>query len=421
LKSSFKSALASLSFGVLCSVAQEPRALAKEPQSLSLSLEGALARAFASGPQVTHARFAVREADAHRVGAGIIMPQNPRLAIDARPLVRGGSGSPGYGATLDFPLDLSGAPRARVREAERLVTLAQADLGLAQATARIRALGNYVHAQITDLRIIEADAALVVAHRVLEATERRVNAGAASELEVSSADLQVAELESAHIELERERAQSRMDLREALDLDAEVELVLTSPVVDLPALGEVSGLVQRALRAHPELKALQARVELLRATEARLEAEVFPRFGVYAGIDAAPLSPTYGVLGLSVELPVAQRNQGPRAVSARERESAEADLGLEARLLSRAVLVALSSYGASQRELERLTTRAVPAAERTLTFAEAGFEAGRFDVFRLLAAARDSLRVRASRIDAIEAAWTARIELERAVGGAVKL
>ena len=55
-----------------------------------------------------------------------------------------------------------------------------------------------------------------------------------------------------------------------------------------------------------------------------------------------------------------------------------------------------------------------------LSLADAGFEAGRFDVFRLLGAARDSLRVRASRIDAIEAAWSARIELERAVGGEVK-
>jgi len=80
----------------------------------------------------------------------------------------------------------------------------------------------------------------------------------------------------------------------------------------------------------------------------------------------------------------------------------------------------LGSYESSRRELERLSSQAVPAAERTLSFAEAGFQAGRFDVFRLLAAARDSLRVRASRIDAIEAAWIARIELERAVGGEVK-
>jgi outer membrane protein, heavy metal efflux system len=126
------------------------------------------------------------------------------------------------------------------------------------------------------------------------------------------------------------------------------------------------------------------------------------------------------VLGLTVELPVAQRNQGLRAQSARARESAEADLDLASRLLARAVVAALDRYESSRRELERLSDKAVPAAERTLSFAEAGFQAGRFDVFRLLAAARDSLRVRASRIDAIEAAWVARIELERAVGGEVK-
>jgi len=379
-----------------------------------------VSRAVAAGPEVTRARFALRAADAHRVGAGIVVPQNPRLAVDARPLLQGGSGNPGYGATLDVLFDVSGAPRARVREAERFAALARADLTTTRSMARVRALGSYVHAQLAELRIVEADASLVVAHRVLDATVRRVNAGAASELEVSSAELQVAELEAARMEFERERALSQMDLRDALDLDSEVGLVLTSPIVDPPALGEVSGLVARALRTHPELKALEARVELLRATEARLAAEVFPRVGFYAGIDAAPLSPTYGVLGVSIELPVAQRNQGPRAVSARERESAEAELGLEARLLSRAVSAALSSYDASRRELERLTPRALPAAERTLSFAEAGFEAGRFDVFRLLAAARDSLRVRASRIDAIEAAWVARIELERAVGGEVK-
>jgi outer membrane protein TolC len=33
-----------------------------------------------------------------------------------------------------------------------------------------------------------------------------------------------------------------------------------------------------------------------------------------------------------------------------------------------------------------------------------------------LTAARDALRLRASRIDVLEAAWIARIELERAVG-----
>ena len=421
MKSRFESALASLllcSATVVLTLSRVQSAQAAAP--LSLSLPEALSRAKATGPEVTRARYAVREADAKRVGAGLVLPANPRLQVDARPLVSGGSGRMGYGATLDVLFDVGGAPRARVREAARYSALANADLALSASSARVRALSSYVGAQIAELRITEADAALVVARRVLEATERRVNAGAGSELDAASAQLQVAELEAARMAFERDRATSQMDLRDALDLGSEVALILTSPVVELPPVGEVNALLQRALTTHPELKAIQARVALWSATEERLRAEVFPRLGFYAGIDAAPLSPTYGVLGLSVELPVAQRNQGLRAQSARARESAEADLDLEARLLSRAVVSALNSYESSRRELERLSTQAVPAAERTLSFAEAGFQAGRFDVFRLLAAARDSLRVRASRIDAIEAAWIARIELERAVGGEVK-
>jgi cobalt-zinc-cadmium efflux system outer membrane protein len=420
LKSFFKRALASLFCATIWWSIATPEARAAEPQALSLSLDEALARAKAASPEVTRARFALREADAHRVGAGIVMPQNPRLAVDARPLISGGSGRMGYGATLDFLFDVGGAPRARLREAARLSSLAEADLATSRSSARVRALSSYVRSRLSELRITEADAALVVARRVLDATERRVNAGAGSELDASSAQLEVAELEAARMAFERDQATSLMDLRDALDLTSDVALTLTSPVVEPPAVAEVSGLVERALTTHPELKALKARVALLNATEERLRAEVFPRVGFYAGVDAAPLSPTYGVLGLSVELPVAQRNQNQRAVSARARESAQADLELESRFLARAVLAALDSYESSRRELERLSTRAIPAAERTLSFAEAGFQAGRFDVFRLLAAARDSLRVRASRIDAIEAAWVARIELERAVGGEVK-
>ena len=421
MKSRFKSALASLlctSVIATVAVTAPPSALAATP--LSLSLPDALSRAKATGPEVTRARFAVREADAKRIGAGLVIPANPRLQVDARPLLTGGSGRMGYGATLDFLFDVGGAPRARVREAERYSALAQADLAMSRGSARVRALSSYVGAQIAELRIIEADAALVVARRVLDATVRRVNAGAGSELDAASAQMQVAELEAGRMAFERDRATSQMDLRDALDLASDVPLTLTSPVVDLPSVGEVSSLLQRALTTHPELKAIQARVALWGATEERLRAEVFPKVGFYAGVDAAPLSPTYGVLGLSVELPIAQRNQGLRAQSARARESAEADLQLESRLLARAVVAALNSYESSRRELERLSSQAVPAAERTLSFAEAGFQAGRFDVFRLLAAARDSLRLRASRIDAIEAAWVARIELERAVGGEVK-
>jgi cobalt-zinc-cadmium efflux system outer membrane protein len=128
----------------------------------------------------------------------------------------------------------------------------------------------------------------------------------------------------------------------------------------------------------------------------------------------------YGIIGISVELPIAQRNQGALAANSRAREAVMGRVDLESRRLARDVAAARSAYQGRRRELELLTGTALPAATRSLSFAEAAWQAGRFDVFRVLAAARDAVRVRALRVEALEQAWIARIELERAAGGSVQ-
>jgi cobalt-zinc-cadmium efflux system outer membrane protein len=369
-------------------------------------------------PEVVTAQHAIRQAEARRVGAGVIMPTNPRISVDARPPIHGGGGyrETGYGAMLDLLFDAGGAPAARVAEADREAGVARADFVFDRAEARLRAFAAYVQTQVAELRIAEARSALEISRRVLSAAQRRVTAGAASDLEAASAELDVALLQASEASFIRQRDMHLMSLRDVLDLGATVAVDLTSPVDEPPRLADAKVYVDRALQHHPALAALNARVHLLDSTEKRLEREVFPRVGVYAGVDAAPLSPMYGLLGLSLELPFAQRNQGPRAVTARAREGVRSRIELEARRLSRDVVAAWNAYEARRLELERITLHAMPAADRTLSFAEAGWRAGRFDLFRLLTAARDALKVRASRIDVLEAAWIARIQLERAVG-----
>jgi cobalt-zinc-cadmium efflux system outer membrane protein len=369
-------------------------------------------------PEVVTAHNNIRQAEARRIGAGVIMPVNPRLSVDARPPLHNGGGysETGYGAMLDMLFDAGGAPSARVREAEREADVARADFVFDRVQARLRAFTAYVQTQIAELRIAEARSALEISRRVLAAAQRRVQAGAASDLEAASAELDVALLQASEASFIRQRDAHLMDLRDVLDLGATVAVDLTSPIEEPPPLSDAKIYVDRALQHHPVLAALHARVQQLDSTEERLEREIFPRVGVYAGVDAAPLSPIYGLLGVSVELPVAQRNQGPRAVTARAREGVRTRLELEARRLSRQVVAAWNAYEARRLELERITQSAMPAAARTLSFAEAGWQAGRFDLFRLLTAARDALRLRANRIDVLEAAWNARIELERAVG-----
>jgi outer membrane protein TolC len=139
--------------------------------------------------------------------------------------------------------------------------------------------------------------------------------------------------------------------------------------------------------------------------------------GLYAGLDAAPYSAPFWSVGASVELPVVQRNQGPLAINTRERESEQARLELARRRVEREVMAAFSAYDARRAELRILVDEALPAASRNLDLIEMGWRSGRFDIFRVTAAARDLVRVKAMRLEALEAAWVERIALERAAGG----
>jgi cobalt-zinc-cadmium efflux system outer membrane protein len=387
-------------------------------ERVALSLQDALARAAAAAPEVLFAERAVRQAEARRIGAGIVMPFNPRLAADARPTVaRSPEREIGYGASIDLWFQPGGAPSARVREAEREAGVARADLVVDRVEARYRAFAAYVRTQIAELRIAESRSALEVSSRVLAAAERRLAAGAASEVEQASAELDVAMLRASEVAAKRDRDASLMELRDVLDLPSGAPLELTSALAAPPALGEEARYIDSALQRHPALAALAARGDFLSAHQTRLERELFPKVGLYGGVDAAPLSPIFAVVGVSVELPVAQRNQTERAVTESAREGLAARRDIERRRLVRRVVEAYEACEARRVELAHLVDRALPAAARALALAEAGWQAGRFDVFRLLTATRDALRVRAHRIDALEAVWMSYIELERASGG----
>ncbi|HEX7476195.1 MAG TPA: TolC family protein [Polyangiales bacterium] len=393
---------------------------AAQSTALQLSLADALDRAEEHAPELVMAGHAVRKAEAQRTGAGVVMPQNPRISADVRsPADSGWAKDAGYGAMLDLLFEVGGAPAARVREANKGVAVARAEGELERMHARLRVWAAYLQAQISQLRIEHAHSAAELAQRVLAAAKKRVEMGAASDLELTSAQLELAQIEVAGQAAVREHDERLMALRDALDLDARQALALTTLVEDPPALAQVDRYVERARRAHPLTAASDARLRALEATRERLEREKTPRVGLYGGIDSAPASHSFAIFGVSVELPFAQRNQGPLAVNARAQQAEAGWRVLSEHRIERGVVAAWQSYELRRAELEMLSNAALPAAQRSFQLAEAGFSAGRFDWFRVAVAARDLVRVRAERLDALAAAWAQRIAVEQAVGGQV--
>ncbi len=413
------SSLATWGHRALADIPADDNRTADIPATLSLSLSDAIARAKERAPDIVLANAAVRQAMARRVGAGIVFPSNPRVSVDARPPITGGAVIPdvGYAATLEVPFDVSGAPRARVREAEQAAAIARAELDVERLRVRSSAWGAYVRVGIAEQRVFEMQQTMAIAERVLSATKQRAQAGASNEIEESLASFEVTQISLEIDQSIRLRQGHTMDLRHVLDLPASQQVQLVTPVGDPPDVPNRALLVEHALRKRPELAVIKRRMSLLDATTTKLRRELFPRLGVYGGVDAAPISPIFGVVGLSVELPVAQRNQQQFARVDAERTTEMDRETLLLRRIVREVVGAIETYEARRRELRLLTDSALPLAMKSLELVEIGWRAGRFDLFRVTTAAREVARVRGKRLDALEAAWVDRIAIDTSVGG----
>jgi outer membrane protein TolC len=385
------------------------------------TLDATLARARSASPEVVLAARRLSEAEASRVGQGVPFT-NPRLVGDYRFLAKEQPGTPsdpfhGYNVALNGEVEVSGASGKRLAEAARRVDLALAELESARVDAAARAWRAWVAVQVAEQFVTAAEDAVALQVRVDRATRERARAGVSGEPDVTTVAVELAAVRVALADATRARELARMALREVLDLPPEAPVGLPASTLALEPVPDGAAAIARAQEKRPELAALRARLALLSAAEERLVREAVPRVGVNLGLDSAPASPVFGYAGLFFDLPVAQRNQGPRAVAAAQRETERARLEATQRQVAREVSQALADYAGRSLALTLLMDEALPNAERTQALVEEGWRAGRFDIFRLTTATRELLRVRRERIETLAAAWNARVELERVSGG----
>jgi cobalt-zinc-cadmium efflux system outer membrane protein len=193
---------------------------------------------------------------------------------------------------------------------------------------------------------------------------------------------------------------------------------LTLPEPDLspppPDDSVLVGLDRHAqvVEAAAQVRAAQARV---RETRAQRIPDVDALFGVRRIEEAEA---TAFIAGLSIPLPVWNRQSG--ALAAAGAGDAGARLGLTAsrRVLESEVRSVLASLRAAIAGYERLRGGAVPAAEEALTVLGADFRAGRLSYVDLADGHRAALETRLATIEAAADVWRSRAALARLVGDA---
>jgi len=242
-----------------------------------------------------------------------------------------------------------------------------------------------------------------LATQLSDAASAQVAAGAATEPDRLRAEVAV---EQAQIELEAARLEAgatRRGLASAMGLEEAIEIPLTSPAHELPQLPGRDELAAAVLDANSRVALARIALERSRRAHDLAKAEAIPDLVASIGPRYSdPENETTLDVGLGIEIPLFDRNQGEIRAAVAERLSAAAKLrGVQLELLAE-VSDAWSAYETAHVAATRYRDQLLPKAERTLDLTRQAYERGKTDFLRLLDAQQVVVESRIAYVDALQ-------------------
>jgi cobalt-zinc-cadmium efflux system outer membrane protein len=380
----------------------EPGWAASGVQALGeLSLDDAIRIAIAKSPRLRGAGFRVDAASGRVTQAGLY--PNPTFAFDAEALAAesGGGGETIY--RLEQEIVLGGKIRRTrgVAEVDRLS--AQAILASEEFAVASRVTHVYFAAVASDERFARRRDLAVMAEQLLQAASARVEAGAATEADRLRAEVVVqrARLEEETARFDKDAARRALGL--ALDLKVEIDLPLTSSAEVLPRLPSRDEIEAAALASNSRVVIAHIGVERSRRSYLLTEAEAVPNL-------VASIGPRYSDsdgettldVGLGIEIPLFDRNQGEIQAAVADRFAAAARLQNVRLELLVQVSEAWAAYEASRLTAIRYREELLPIADRTLELTRQAYERGKADYLRLLDAQQVVAESRIAYVDSLQ-------------------
>lgn len=363
-------------------------------------------------PALEMARRAREQAAAGIRTAGAL--QNPRLEwSDGRLSAAAPTGTSGAvtGWGVSQLIENPSLRRARIEAAQHGLLGSEAQLGLTRsvvvAQVRERAY-DYL------LRSEEAKAAveaLALLEQMRERVRVRVDSGEGARYEIIKADAEFISARQRQQSAQLAVEQARIRLNQLAAGQLPQGWGLRASLTDaLPAL-QREQLREQMLANHPELRALGAEVARQQARVREADASRWPGVELRYAESRQPDS-RQGQLGVSIQIPLLDQRQGPRAESQAELLRTRTRLdGRQAELLLQ-LDAAWAALEMARLRVEALDNGAVREAEAAVRAAEAAYRFGERGILDVLDAQRVLRTVRADLLQARFGLQAAAIELD---------
>ena len=312
----------------------------------------------------------------------------------------GSKGSPPYnlyqfGFDASWEIDIWGGARRGVEAATALSDASYEDRNAVLLSARAELARDYVQLRDTQALLQIARQNLEIARNATKLTEKRVQEGVVTNLDVDNASALAETIESLipTLESRSETTINAIGLLLAKEPHA-LEEMLAEPR-DVPALPEQVpiGLPSELVQRRPDIRKAEAQLHAATASIGMAKADFYPRISLNGsdGFQSLQLSnlATWAsgqyVLGPSISLPIFEGGRLTGTLHLREAQQQEAAIVYKRTVLDawREVDDALVVYDAEQRRRDRLK-KVVSLNQNALSIAEKRYKAGAVDFLDVL-------------------------------------
>jgi cobalt-zinc-cadmium efflux system outer membrane protein len=386
-------------------------------------------RALQSNAQLAATRLEIDRARARLRQAGL--RPNPSMDFEQLNGVFNSPGERGTSIGFSLPLELAGQRGRRIDLARAALEAAEADVADRERrlTSEVRLAYIETLAALRELEVAQNLYTIdVETARVVEA---RVEEGDAAPLELNLLRAEVDRLRARRALVEGRLQASTARLKQLIGMAPGEQLqlreVLMAPLLpDPPA--SLDAAVDLALSTRPDLRFARLSEDVAQAGYRLVKAQSAPQvtaFARYSNILGTFDDTPIGVLadrdrilafGVSVTLPIFNRNQGAKAEAQLEITQAQRRREFTESVVRAEVTAAYRRYEAAQASVQAYERGVIARSEQNVQTMRAAYQVGAFRVTELLAEQRRLVDMQREMTEALAERYRALAELRAALG-----
>ena len=318
---------------------------------------------------------------------------------------------------LNQEIELGNKRQARMDAADMFSQKAEAELDSKKAEIHANVIAAFYAVLIAQERLSLAQSSRDIAESARDAASKRVKAGKSSPVEETKSNIAAS---SAKIEWNQAQAQLSNSRARLASLWGSHLPILVNVQGDVTAVPEIlkSADVFQSLENAPTIKLAKIEIDSRSALTKIERSKATPNITISAGVmnnqELGGLN--QALLGLSIPIPVFDRNQGHVQEAVSREYKAQDELAALKNQLEVNLSSQLQRLGAAKQAAESIRTDILPSAQSAFDAANKGFSAGKFNFLEVLDAQRTLVQTKSQYISALSEAHQSVAEIERILG-----